>query len=199
MPPPSHPPAWYPDPGHPDRIRRWDGRAWTGDVRPLPAWLRTVRLSPGPPVKVPRTSRLLWITSAALLLTGALMMLVLDRGATDDPDRIGDRAFAKAADARCAGTREAIGKNRDIGDRTAAWETMVDDLRRLDVEGADAAAVDRWLRAWDRWIALGRDYGDAVGAGDRAGARDILERSQVPNRAMTRFAAVNGMYACVFR
>lgn len=127
------------------------------------------------------------------------MGFVLDRGAADDPDRIGDRGFARAADARCAGTRQEIGKDRDIGDRTAAWETMVDDLRRLDVEDADAPAVDRWLGAWDRWIELGRDYGDAVAAGDRAGAKAILGRSQVPNQTMTRFAAVNGMYACVFR
>jgi hypothetical protein len=150
---------------------------------------------------VPRTSRLLWVTSAVLLLAGAAVMLLLGRGAADDPDRLDDREFVGAADARCATTGRAIAGDRDIEVRTAAWEGMVDDLRDLPIVSspADAAAVDRWLRDWDRWIELGRDYGDALAAGDADGARDLLERSQVPNAAMTRFAVVNGMHHCIFR
>jgi hypothetical protein len=139
------------------------------------------------------------VTSAILLLTGAGTMLLLGRDATNDPDRLGDRTYAHAADDRCEVTGRAIAADRDIEVRTAAWEDMVDDLRALPIQPADAAAVDRWLRDWDRWIELGHDYGDAIAAGDTAGAKDILERSQVPNTAMSRFAAVNGMHHCIFR
>jgi hypothetical protein len=199
VPRPSHPPAWYPDPGHPDRIRRWDGRAWTGEVRPLPTWLRTLQLSPGPPVKVPRTSRLLWGTSGALLVVGAVLLLALGRGAAADVDRIDDRTYAEAADERCARTGRAIAADRDTEDRTAAWEAMVDDLRELPVAEADAPAVDRWLRAWDEWTELGHDYAAAKAVDDDAGARQILADSQEPNARMTRFATVNGLDRCIFR
>lgn len=208
VPPPLHPPAWYPDPDHPDRIRRWNGRAWTDDVRPRPAWLRTVRLAPGPPAKVPRTSRRLWATSAALLAVGALAMLVLGRGARD-PDRIDDRRFAAGADARCADVRAALPERErssstpkaldDLRARTAAWEGMVDDVRAIPTAGTDDAAVSRWLGAWDRWLALRHDYAGALERGAEEEARRVLEQAQVPHAALTRFALVNGMNACVFR
>jgi Protein of unknown function (DUF2510) len=31
-------PAWYPDPDRPDRLRYWDGAAWTTRRRPFPRW-----------------------------------------------------------------------------------------------------------------------------------------------------------------
>ena len=207
--PPRHPPAWYPDPEHPDRIRRWNGRAWTDDVRPLPAWVRTVRLAPGPPARVRHPSRRLWATSAACLLAGALVMLLLGRGTGTDPDRLGDRAFARAADVRCAETRRALPERtgrrstaselRALEGRTAAWERMVDDLRELPVAGADTALVDAWLRSWDRWTALQHDYVEAIEDGDEAEANRIVVAAQTPHALITRFALVNGMNDCVFR
>lgn len=204
-----HPPAWYPDPEHPERIRRWDGRAWTGDVRPRPAWLRTVRLSPGPPARVPRAGRRLWATSAVLLAAGALAMVLLGRGAAADPDRIGDRGFATAAGGRCAETAQVLPERprpgstaadlRSIEARTVAWEQMIDDLRDHPVAGADAAKVDRWLGAWDRWTALRHDYVRAVSDGDEDEAGRLLEQAQTPHAALTRFALVNGMNDCIFR
>ena len=185
-PPSTHPPAWYPDPAQPDRIRRWDGRAWTNDVRPLPTWLRTLRLSPGPPDRVPKGSRRLWMISAACLALGAMFLLVIGRGEIVDPDRIADRTFAAAADERCA---EAVASDHD--ELLDEWTAMVDDLRELPVLASDAPAVDRWLRAWGRSIDLGREGSDA-------GARTLEERQRA-EAARLRFALVNGMNACLFR
>lgn len=209
MAPPLHPPAWYPDPEHPDRIRRWNGRAWTEDVRPRPAWLRTVRLAPGPPARVPKTSRRLWGMSLALLATGGLVMFLLSRGAVTDLDRIADRDFTAAADALCAETEDVLPDRsqpgttaanvRTIEARTVTWERMVDDLRQLPVAGSDTAAVDRWLGEWERWTALRHDYVDALQAGDDAEATRLLEQAQTPHAALTRVAIVNGMNGCVFR
>ncbi|HVF32820.1 MAG TPA: DUF2510 domain-containing protein [Acidimicrobiales bacterium] len=195
MPSPStHPPAWYPDPDHPDRIRRWDGRSWTGDVRPLPAWLRTLRLSPGPTARVPRGSRRLWMISAACLLAGGMFLLVLSRGEITDPDRLSDRTFTKAADQRCAAV--------DASEPAALlddWAGLVDDLRDLPVATVDEAAVDRWLRAWERSIDLGRDRLTAMDAGDDDAADRAVQRRQGPEATRIRFALVNGMNACLFR
>ena len=209
MAPLRHPPAWYPDPGHPDRLRRWNGRAWTDDVRPLPPWLRTVRLAPGPAARVPRTSRRLWATSAVLLAVGAALMLVLGRSSGPDLDRVDDRRFTAAADAVCAATGRSLpdrgadrGSDAELGrieTRTVLWDAMVQDLRALPVSGADTAKVDRWLDEWDRWTALRHDYVTARRDGDEAEATRLLEQAQVPHAAVVRFALVNGMNACVFR
>jgi hypothetical protein len=191
----THPPAWYPDPTRPDdRIRRWDGRAWTDDVRPLPTWLRTLQLAPGPPNRVPRGSRRLWLISAACLALGAMFTLVLSRGEIDDPDRLGDRTFAAAADERCA-TAEA----KDHSAQLDEWEAVVADLRDLPVASADAPAVDRWLRSWDRSIDLGRTRLAALEEGDEAAAERAVARRQDPEAARIRFALVNGMNRCLFR
>lgn len=209
MAPLRHPPAWYPDPGHPERLRRWNGRAWTDELRPVPPWLRSVRLSPGPTARVPRTSRRLWATSAVLLALGAVLMLVLGRGGATDLDRIDDRRFASAAEARCDATARSLperdgtrGSDAELGrieTRTVVWDEMVQDLRALPVAGPDTARVDRWLDEWDRWTALRHDYVTARRDGDEAEATRLLRQAQVPHAAVVRFALVNGMNACVFR
>jgi hypothetical protein len=136
-------------------------------------------------------------------------MLLLGRGAEADPDRIGDRTFARAAGARCAETRRATPERtgrrstaselRALEARTAAWEQMVDDLRELPVAGADTALVGAWLRSWDRWTALQHDYVVAVQEGDEAEAHRVVGAARTPHALITRFALVNGMNDCVFR
>lgn len=76
---------------------------------------------------------------------------------------------------------------------------MVSDLRALPVRQGDAPAVDRWLRAWDRWTEFGRQYADALRRGDEEAARRILRRSEAENSTMTSFALANGMSDCLFR
>ena len=205
-------------------MRRWDGHGWTDEVRPIPDWLRTLRLSPGPSwVPAPHrpgpassttrrrssaaatTSRRLWITSGVFVVLSGLLVVFFGSGDDEDSDRIGDRAFVRAANARCARTNAALEGEEDGADGarveriTNAWEDAVADLRELPLAAADARAVDEWFRAWDRWVSLGHDYADAIEAGDSADAEVILTESAAPKSAISRFALVNDMNRCVFR
>lgn len=175
----------------------------------MPDWLRTLRLSPGPDARVRRTGQRLWVTSAALLLVGALLMIFLG-GADDQAERIDDRNFLRLANARCARTetavvspnrqrREGVAEARRIEALATGWEAMVVDLRALPLDPADAPKVDRWLRAWNGWTSLGREYADALRAEDEVEADAVLRRSSAENAVMTRFALVNGMNDCLFR
>ena len=144
------------------------------------------------------------------MLAGALVMAFLGLGErTEDPDRLGDRAFAQAADARCAETGSALGEavGRVLeGDAevarieriTSAWERTAADLRALPVAPADAARVEQWLRTWDRWVEQGHDYAEALRTGADDEARSILDDAAVPQAALRRFAVVNGMDDCAF-
>ena len=145
-----------------------------------------------------------------MLLAGGLVMAFLGFGErTEDPDRLGDRAFARAADARCASTGSALGE--DIGEVlegdaevarieriTTAWERTAVELRALPVSPEDARRVEQWLTTWDRWVDLGHEYAEALrtGAGDEAEA--ILDEAAVPQATLRRFAVVNGMDDCAF-
>lgn len=209
-------------------MRRWDGAAWTQDVRPVPDWLRTLRLSPGPAATPGRrvgrrpgsgaaparrtSSRALWATSAALLALGGLLMAFLGTAEDDSPadaDRLADRSFARVADARCAATGASLGNSarrhlegvaeaERIERITAAWDGTASELRALPVAPADARRVDRWLRTWDRWVALGFDYADAVREGDDAHARALLAEAAAPKATLRHFAIVNRMNDCAF-
>lgn len=205
----AHPPAWYPDPRHPGRVRRWDGRAWTGDVRPMPDWLRTVRLSPGPRARLPHTTRALWATSAILLVLGGVLLIVLRITAADTAVRVGDHRFLRLAEERCAKTEdEVIGPNRRhltgpaeaerVDMLATGWDAMVVDLRALPVAPGDEAKVDRWLGAWERSTALVHDYAGALAAKDTARGTEVLRRSARPKAEMNHFAYANGLNACVF-
>ena len=219
----AHPPAWYRDPRDPTRVRRWDGAAWTDEVRPVPDWLRTVQLAPGPtssPSSLRRAgasawfsggpASRLWWTSAAMLLAGGLVMAFLALGEPPaDPDRLGDRSFARAADARCAATGAALGDGvgrvlegdaevARIERITSAWEATAAELRALPVDPADARRVEQWLRTWDGWVDLGHDYADALRRGEGDEARTILDEAAAPQASLRRFAVVNGMDDCAF-
>lgn len=191
-------------------MRRWDGRAWTGDVRPLPEWLRTLRLSPGPAAHSGHSSRRLWAASAGLLALGALLMVIMAGADADDQSRIGDEVFLRQANERCARADEEVvqpnskpmaaeSDSRRVEALAAGWEQMVADLRRLEVARPDQARVDRWLGAWDRWARLGHDYARALAADDDAAAQEVLEQSRPSRHEISRFAYVNGMNACIFR
>ena len=222
----AHPPAWYRDPRDPARVRRWDGTAWTDEVRPVPDWLRTLQLSTGPvagptagrgrearrpSTRTVESSRRLWWASAALLLAGALVMAFLGFGErTEDPDRLEDRSLARAADARCAAAGAALGREARrvlrgpdevarIERITSAWEATAVELRALPVgDPDDARRIETWLATWDRWVGLGHEYADELRTGDTDGARLVLDAASAPRESLRRFALVNGMDDCAF-
>lgn len=157
------------------------------------------------------SSARLWLVTAALISLAAAGMIFLGTGA-DDADRVSDQRFLALAEERCAATEaavvtpnrqslEGIREARRIDALATGWERMVDDLREIPLadDTVDGPKVDRWLRAWDRWTALGREYADALRAEDDAAATAVLRRSEVENAVMTRFALVNGIDACLFR
>lgn len=191
-------------------MRRWDGRAWTADVRPLPEWLRTLRLSPGPTGRSGHSSRRLWAASAGLLALGGLLMVIMAGADADDQGRIGDEVFLRQANERCArADEEVVQPNSEpvaadseahrIEALAGVWQQMVADLRRLEVARPDQAKVDQWLGAWDHWAELGHDYARALAAEDHAAAQEVLDQSRRSKHEINRFAYVNGMNACIFR
>lgn len=202
----TRPPAWYPDPRDPDRLRRWDGRAWTGDTRPFPGWLRTLRLADGPAGRRPsgnRTIRRLWIASTGCVVLALLLLDVLGDGGTL-VEQISDRRFVAAADAACESTGspeiEPSTSDKDVEQLerlVEAQDRLVDELRSLPVAPPDQAAVDRWLAAWDAWTTAGHRYVQAVAEGDEAQARQVSERSSYAKLQIDGFARVNGMPHCV--
>ena len=128
---------------------------------------------------------------------------------TEDPDRLTDRAFARAADARCAETGTALGEGigkalqgpaevERIERITSAWERTASDLRALPVVSADAPLVDRWLTTWDRWVALGHEYAEALRVGASEDATAVLDEAAAPKAELRRFALVNEMDDCAF-
>ena len=145
-----------------------------------------------------------------MLLAGGLVMAFLGLGErTTDPDRLGDRDFARAADDRCAATGSALGDGAGdvleggaevarIERITSAWEDTAADLRALPVAPEDALRVEQWLTTWDRWVELGHDYAEALRVGSDADARSILDEAAVPQSTLRRFAVVNGMDDCAF-
>lgn len=206
-----YPPAWYPDPDHPSRLRRWDGLRWTRDIRPPPAWVRSVVLAPGPGGgHKRRTSRWLWATSASLVVLAFAFMAYLTTSGGTDVDRISDAEFARQADALCAATRtDTVDVNPATGSagpeegrRMAAlaggFGSMVERLRDLEVAAGDTVAVELWLGAWDEFVAIGHRRSEALLRGDGAGAERANAESRVPKQAVDSFARVNGLGRCLF-
>ena len=209
MPERTFPPAWYKDPVQEGRLRRWDGRSWTTEVRPVPAWLGTVRLAPGPSTSPRRMAHRFWAASAALIALAFVLLTVLRHGGGDDPDRLDGDGFAREAASICDASRRGpladvppprrgTEDPRRIEALASGFEVMVADLRRIQVPVADRERVARWFEAWDDYIALGHRYADALRADDGVDERQANFDSQVPKRAVDRFSVVNGMNSCIF-
>jgi hypothetical protein len=80
---PSPPAGWYPDPTDPARERRWDGTAWTEDLRD-----RTVEPAAGRS----RRGRLIAASVAAVLVVGGVVVAWQQLGAEDDAVAAGTAA-----------------------------------------------------------------------------------------------------------
>ncbi|HVM08743.1 MAG TPA: DUF2510 domain-containing protein [Acidimicrobiales bacterium] len=207
-----HPPAWYPDPRQPGYVRRWDGRAWTEDVRVLPGWLRELDLAPGPPSKrVPGDRsvlvRRLWSASTITLVFAVLLLLSLPSTGLSSRaapgEQVADERFLAAASETCnRANRNALqpfraGSVDDPDALATALESFVDDLREIDVRPDDRAAVDAWIESWDRLIDAGHSNAAAIEAGDREEAARLNNEALVARAQVNRFSYANGLTTCV--
>ncbi|HEX2849323.1 MAG TPA: DUF2510 domain-containing protein [Acidimicrobiales bacterium] len=204
----AHPPAWYPDPRDPARLRRWDGRVWTTETRPFPEWLRTLELSPGPGRRGRSRSRRLWMASLSLLAVAVALVWVREVPAGLDRERITDTAFVTRANSVCAGvastvyadTRhhsDAIDDAARLRELDAGWSRMVNDLDAIRATPAAGPKVDEWRTQWREVVRLLGVYADEI----EANGRPTPATSRALNRAkqrVDRFAYVNGMNSCLF-
>lgn len=189
---PVHPAAWYRDPHDPGRVRRWDGGAWTGEVRAVPDWLRTFALAEGPGRRAPYRSRRLWTISALLLFAGAAIGVAV-RPNVPDPDRIDDPTFVAAANGVCRslGLREApMGEARLAG---TAWDEVADEIDNLVPRPLNQPAVDRWVGGWRDLAATARAFADASDSQTRQLTTTEAVRVAL---SVNRFSYVNGLNDC---
>jgi hypothetical protein len=202
-------PGWYPDPAGNGRMRRWDGRGWTGESRPMPPWASR------------RTATRRRIGTHWYVMGGVVAFLFLATTAKaflskpDLPKRtIYDASFIAAANTDCRGElaqlKDARPKpgskaSKDPGseDQVAA---QVDDaanrlhaianrLRNLPVAAGDQADVARWLAEWDRYVDLGHQYADAVRRKDGVQTK-IADVGAKSGQKVTLFAQANKMNDC---
>ena len=204
----AHPPAWYPDPRDPARLRRWNGRAWTSETRPFPEWLRTLRLSDGPRRRAPARGRRLWVVSAGLFALTGLVLWVVEVPSALDRERITDIAFVTRANGVCAAVAETVyadtrhhSASIDDADRLreldAGWARMLDELDAVAAAPAARPKIDRWLSRWREVVRLLDRYATEL---DQNG-RPAPATSRALNRAkhtVDRFAYVNGINSCLF-
>ena len=205
-------PGWYPDPADRTRMRRWDGRRWTGESRALPPWVQ----KPGAVSGRRRIGRHWYLFGAVVVfLFGATLTKALV-GRPDLPKRtVYDTAFIAAASEECRsgdlaklkderpkpGTRE--GRNPGTEEQVAA---QVEDaatrlaavaarLGNLPVAADDRADVEAWLGDWARYVELGREYADAVRA-KRPEQTKIASDGAEAGRRVTVFAQANKLSDC---
>jgi hypothetical protein len=126
------------------------------------------------------------------------------------PDTLGDRAFALAAEPRCAVAAEQIKQlppaqtSATPADRaatvdagTAVLRAMVADLRRLTPPaGGDHALITAWLADWDRYLASRDDYSLRVRSDPRARFLVDVRDNQAITVPLDNLATVNHMPSC---
>lgn len=207
----THPPAWYPDPYRPDQLRRWDGRAWTNEVRSIPPWLRTLRLAQGPPPRRftlrdrPAAARRLWSASAITLVFALLLALSLPAALrTAGEDRISDGRFLAGATSVCEKANRAAlrpFRSGDVSDPDAlasAIGAFVRELRRIHVfEEDDRTKVEAWIARWETLSDTGHRHAAAIADGDEALAERLNNENLVTRAQINQFAYANGLTACV--
>ncbi len=204
----AHPPAWYPDPRDPARLRRWNGRTWTAETRPFPDWLRTLRLSPGPGRRGRSRTRRLWMASGALLMAACAFLWFVEVPDRLEHDRFHDRAFVSQANTVCAAVAGTVYANNrhhsdevDDADRLRqlddGWRHMLDDLDALPTAPAATAKINGWLSEWREVVRLLGVYATEI----TESGRPTAATSRALNRAkhdVDRFAYANGLSSCLF-
>jgi hypothetical protein len=143
----------------------------------------------------------------------AVLLLTLAGVACADNSRpaatIDDPAFVHAANAVChtkvAKLRAPDRKTPSTTELKAATidataeglAAVAADLRALPVRSDDGAEVRAWLADWDRFIAVGHRYADAVKAGDEEHYTQIDDEAIDLAQRIGRFARGNGIDECI--
>ena len=202
----AHPPAWYHDPHVTGQLRRWDGKGWTNDVRPIPGWMRGLTLAPSPPPTAgllarPMLARRLWTASTVTLALALLILLSLlstMRSQLVEGEEVNDPRFLAGAAAVC--DRYSRDLTQAGGDATATAEVtrrLIAELRDVEVVAEHADAVGRWLAAWDARADAVGGYAEAVAGDDRAQAARLSNLGAAAGIEINRFSYANGLQACV--
>lgn len=202
---PTQSPGWYTDPDSPSELRYWDGDGWTDDRRDKPDWL-------GPDGDVtPKSSRSTRRIFTILAVIGVLLCAFVWFTIPKRPARsVSDTNFLAKSERICDNVvptlRAERKPERKLSDDEVAnridevankLTVMVSDLRDLPVAAADQAAAKRWLANWDKYIAVGRQYADAIRDGDGEVAEQVRRRGDDADRALGRFASGNRIDSCI--
>lgn len=202
-------PGWYPD-AETGRMRRWDGRRWTGESREIPPWV--------PAGQRPRRRRRHWVISFAVVtfLFSLVSYKAITAGTDLPPRTVFDAAFIAQANSTCRETLEPLKAERPrpgtpegrdpgtpkqvaaqverVADRLAA---LADDLRDVPVASADQADVQTWLAEWDAYVDLGHRYATKLRAGG-GDTDDVVRNAAASGRRANQFARANKLDDCTF-
>jgi hypothetical protein len=159
-------------------------------------------------------------TATVVFLCGFWVWAFSPWAPDDNPDRLEDRAFAEAAEARCAATLDridAIPSAREadtpaeradqVEAGTLEVETLVADLGELATQveiPAERELIADWFVDWDHYIAdrwshveTLRDADSATSDRDLAFVLNPSPDGDVYTERLDGFARVNGMDSCV--
>ncbi len=160
-----------------------------------------------------RTLALRAFLAALVVAMGVLWVYAFFLAPSGNPDRLEDRAWAAAAEVRCARALDEVAllptaasapdpatRADDLDDATAVVRAMVDDLAALGGgAGDDRDLVAHWLADWEVYVADRLAHAERLRSeGDvkplltalPSGAGSVLER-------MNGFARVNDMESCL--
>ncbi len=181
-----------------------EGLAGSSGLPPLPPYRRP---RPAPARQGP--VRPWWLVAAAV----AVGLVTLSIAGTSPPrgiDTVADESWVRAANGVCLEARlrldelPASGPDSAPAERAAVIRArsevlahMHDELRRLRVDGADRAAVERWLDDWAVVVRTGFRVAEAMRAGVPESAERAASEGAAADRRTDAFAAVNGMGDCV--
>ncbi len=130
---------------------------------------------------------------------------------TEHPDELDDRAFAAAAEVRCAEALRVIeampaadeaesmrDRGLQIDESTLELDDMLDDLEAMapDPRTRDGDLVRRWLADWRVFVGNRFDYADDFYAGIDGPFTVSLVRGEQVTAPIDTFATVNGMPSC---
>lgn len=149
------------------------------------------------------------IVAAMVAMWGLVLYRAVFEGREAPPDRLGDPAFATAAQARCdaalgdvaalpAATDSTSAADRaDVVDEAnASFAAMLVDLAALAPAGEDGEIVTEWLADWRTYLADREAYADALRADPEARLLVTAKDSQQITEFIDAFAADNRMTAC---